>query len=113
MPEVALVRRGKPVAMKGLFTFDEHSREKDIVRRYAAAGGIACAQPDAAAVPILIHKEDLKRVAPLWLKWTQMIRNDREAHDPSWQEWPGRLIFVDFKIFARAIISRFSFILRF
>jgi hypothetical protein len=29
--------------------------------------------------PYYMHKEDLKKVAPLWLKYTQIMRTDMEV----------------------------------
>jgi hypothetical protein len=35
-------------------------------------------------VPVVIHRNDLARVAPLWLKYTEEIRKDREGPN----KWP-------------------------
>lgn len=39
-------------------------------------------------MPVLIHRKDAERLAPLWLKWTELIRNDTEDGDLKWDpEW--------------------------
>jgi hypothetical protein len=85
-----LVREGKPVAMKALFSFDYHFRDRHIVERYSLLGNFTCTKPDPVAVPVLIHRKDLERLAPLWLKWTELIRADTEdgllKWDPEWKK---------------------------
>lgn len=43
-----------------------------------------CKHFDPIAVPVVIHRNDLARVAPLWLKYTEDIRRDREGPN----KWP-------------------------
>lgn len=83
-----LVSEGKPIAMKALYSFDYNFRDRHIVERYSLLGNMSCTKPDPVAVPVLIHRNDLERLAPLWLKWTELIRNDTEDGELKWDpEW--------------------------
>jgi hypothetical protein len=83
-----LVSEGKPIAMKALYSFDYRFRDRYIVDRYSILGNFTCTQPDPIAVPVIIHRNDLERLAPLWLKWTELIRADTEDGDLKWDpEW--------------------------
>lgn len=70
--------------MKALYSFDFNYRDRHIVDRYSHLGGLLCTTPDPVAVPVLLHRKDAERIAPLWLKWTELIRNDTEDGDLKW-----------------------------
>ena len=40
--------------------------DRDIVERYSLMYNMTCATPDPIAVPVIIHRRDLERLAPLW-----------------------------------------------
>ena len=44
----------------------------------------ASLQVDALAVPIVIHRSDLQKIAPLWLSITETIRKDKANWSPDW-----------------------------
>ena len=41
-------------------------------------------QVDALAVPIVIHRSDLQKIAPLWLSITETIRKDKADWSAEW-----------------------------
>ncbi len=49
--------------------------EMQIAQRYCRGG--VCEHFDPVAVPVVIHRRDLERLAPLWLQYTRDIRRDR------------------------------------
>jgi hypothetical protein len=94
--------------MKALYSFDYNYRDRRIVERYSILAGKLCTRPDPVgmcvsivfatafqrylllrtAVPVLLHRKDAEKIAPLWLKWTELIRNDTEDGDLKWDpEW--------------------------
>jgi len=76
------VDEGAPVSTQGYYSFkDENSIEMQIAKHYCK--GI-CKHYDPIAVPVVIHKNDLARLAPLWLTYTEAIRKDREGPN----KWP-------------------------
>jgi len=76
------VEEGMPVATSGYYSFkDKKSIEWQIAEHYCKG---VCKRYDPIAVPIVIHRKDLEKVAPLWLKYTEDIRRDREGPN----KWP-------------------------
>ena len=76
------VEEGSPVATQGYYTFQStKSIEYQIAAHYCK--GI-CQHFDPIAVPVIIHRNDLARLAPLWLKYTEDIRRDRQGPN----KWP-------------------------
>ena len=54
------------------------------------------------AVPVLLHRKDAEKIAPLWLKWTELIRNDTEDGDLKWDpEWK-KVILLLFLLFIKS-----------
>lgn len=70
--------KGRPVAQ--LVTFP--MKDLDKIVNYL---GMKMSDVDKVSVPIIIHQNDLRRVAPLWLKYTEMIRQDAKLK--VWGEW--------------------------
>lgn len=68
---------GKPVAQKVTFPM----KNLDHVGKYF---GLKMKEMDQVSVPIIIHQNDLRRLAPLWLKITEMIREV-----PQLKKWAG------------------------
>ena len=52
---------------------------KDIPPRNDSLAGPPGRRGDRVGGPYFMHKEDLKKVAPLWLEWTKIMRNDMEV----------------------------------
>mmetsp|Transcript_14995 Transcript_14995/g.32563 ORF Transcript_14995/g.32563 Transcript_14995/m.32563 type:complete len:243 (+) Transcript_14995:2-730(+) len=73
--EVPVVE-GYPIANAGYYNFpddDPESVEFEICKRYCPW----CKWFDPIAVPVVIHRKDAEKLAPLWLNMTIKIRNDR------------------------------------
>lgn len=69
-PLTCSVSRGRPLAHP--IEFMNPAQHADLVEKH-------CSNPelvDDVGVPILIHRDDLAAVAPLWLKKTEEIRED-------------------------------------
>jgi len=84
-----LVRKNEPIAQKAFFTFTEGSVDKQIIDRYQALTGKFCEFPEPLAVPYIMLREDMIRIAPLWLKWTEVVRSDADGWEPEWADMPG------------------------
>jgi hypothetical protein len=41
--------------------------------------GPAGRQADLVGAPYVLHKEDLRRIAPMWLHYTRLVRNDTQV----------------------------------
>jgi len=76
------VEEGSPIAQQAFyqFDFDKNDEPMQIARRYCQG----CTFLDPIAVPIIIHRNDLSRIAPLWLSKTVEIRDDMRNWPPSW-----------------------------
>jgi hydroxyproline O-arabinosyltransferase len=71
------VSRGRPVAQPISYLNPAHERNLELVRKH-------CRNPESVqgvGIPILIHRDDLAVVAPLWLKKTEDIRCDPESRE--------------------------------
>lgn len=56
---------------QGYYSFKEKAGfELAILKHYCR--GI-CTHFDPIAVPVIIHRKDLERIAPLWLKWDSLL----------------------------------------
>jgi len=77
-----VVEEGAPIAQQAFYNFDVDSDDPpmQIARRYCRN----CTFLDPIAVPIIIHRRDLARIAPLWLQKTMEIRNDRANWPNCW-----------------------------
>jgi hypothetical protein len=54
--------------------------------------GPAGRQADLVGAPYVLHKEDLRRIAPMWLHYTRLVRNDtkvRSVHVACRQSMPA------------------------
>ena len=72
--------RGKITSMQGCV----HN-----VRQYICIHNVhlyICMQVDALAVPIIIHRDDIEKVAPMWLSITETIRADRDTWLAAWKD---------------------------
>jgi hypothetical protein len=69
------VVEGSPVAQQAFYSFDFQLDDipMQIARRYCHG----CTFLDPIAVPIVIHRKDIEKIAPLWLKKTVEIRAAR------------------------------------
>jgi hypothetical protein len=75
------VVRGNPLAQPMSYLEPAHERNRAFVKKH-------CANPelvDGVGIPILIHRDDLREVALLWLKKTEEIRDDPESR--MWAGW--------------------------
>eukprot|EP00291_Cryptomonas_curvata_P003363 CAMPEP_0172179868 /NCGR_PEP_ID=MMETSP1050-20130122/16874_1 /TAXON_ID=233186 /ORGANISM="Cryptomonas curvata, Strain CCAP979/52" /LENGTH=371 /DNA_ID=CAMNT_0012852833 /DNA_START=1 /DNA_END=1114 /DNA_ORIENTATION=+ len=77
-----VVEEGSPIAQQAFYHFNLDSDEipMQIARRYCKN----CTFLDPIAVPMIIHRRDLERIAPLWLAKTIEIRNDRHNWPNCW-----------------------------
>jgi len=76
------VEEGAPIAQPGYYKFnDPKSYEVQILNHYCKG---VCTHYDPIAVPVIIHRNDLDRLAPLWLRYTEDIRRDRQGPN----KWP-------------------------
>ncbi|EKX36882.1 hypothetical protein GUITHDRAFT_116905 [Guillardia theta CCMP2712] len=77
-----MVEEGAPVAQQAFYHFDFSTDDvpMQIARRYCRN----CSFLDPIAVPIIIHRHDIARIAPLWLKKTREIRIDKPNWPISW-----------------------------
>ena len=69
-PLVREIERGKPLAHSSLYSVGADLA--DVFRRHTR-------KPEALqpmAVPMLVHREDLRRLAPLWFEYTKRLRAD-------------------------------------
>jgi hypothetical protein len=57
--------------------------------------------PTIVQVPIIIHRRDLQRIAPLWLSKTMEIRNDRH----NWPKYALPVPFISSSIFCSALLD--------
>jgi hypothetical protein len=74
-PLAASVPRGMPIAQP--MDYLDPARDATLTRRH-------CRKPELAqgvGIPILIHREDMVELAPLWLKRTEEIRDDRKSRE--------------------------------
>jgi len=87
--EVSVVENA-PIAQQAFFSFvfgEGNGTGKDnvaaeVARRYCKG----CTFVDAVAVPIMIHRKDLEKIAPLWLAKTLEMRRDRPNWAAAWSE---------------------------
>jgi hypothetical protein len=54
-----------------------HERHLELVRKHCRSPGSV----QGVGIPILIHRDDLAAVAPLWLKKTEEIRGDPQSRE--------------------------------
>jgi peptidyl serine alpha-galactosyltransferase len=79
------VEEGSPVAQQGYYTFkveEPEQPEMQITRKYCPT----CKHIDPIAVPVVIHRRDIERIAPLWLNKTEMIRQDKSVWPIEWND---------------------------
>jgi peptidyl serine alpha-galactosyltransferase len=69
-PLTGSVRRGRPLAHP--IDFLNPAQHAQLVERHCSTPELV----DGVGVPILIHRDDLAALAPLWLKKTEEIRDD-------------------------------------
>ena len=81
-PSLRAVDEGSPIANQGYYTFKEKAGYELAILKHYCRG--ICTHFDPIAVPVIIHRNDLQRIAPLWLKYTEDIRRDREGPN----KWP-------------------------
>jgi hypothetical protein len=86
---VELVETNRPIAQKAFFTFNKGSVDKHVIDRYSKLTGKFCDRPEPSAVPYILTREDMRRVVPLWLKYTEVVRSDSEGWLPEWTDMPG------------------------
>lgn len=76
-PFTGSVSRGRPVAQPISYLDPTHERNLELVEKH-------CRNPESVqgvGIPILIHKDDLAVVAPLWLEKTEEIRGDPKSRE--------------------------------
>jgi hypothetical protein len=71
-PYADRVSEGKPIAQAAWYF---GSREVDEIWRIVCEENCDRAKTDHVAVPIFIHRNDLKKIAPLWTHYTLKVRN--------------------------------------
>ncbi len=89
MDFVELVETNRPIAQKAFFTFAAGSVDKRVIDRFSMLTGKFCEDPEPAAVPYILTRDDMRRVVPLWLKYTEVVRSDRHAWPDEWTDMPG------------------------
>eukprot|EP00291_Cryptomonas_curvata_P007075 CAMPEP_0172183900 /NCGR_PEP_ID=MMETSP1050-20130122/19262_1 /TAXON_ID=233186 /ORGANISM="Cryptomonas curvata, Strain CCAP979/52" /LENGTH=252 /DNA_ID=CAMNT_0012857609 /DNA_START=1954 /DNA_END=2712 /DNA_ORIENTATION=- len=89
-PMNIVVEEGAPIAQQAFYHFEMNSNDvsMQIARRYCKN----CTFLDPIAVPIVIHRNDLQRIAPLWLAKTIEIRKDRKNWPNCWDNTTCSLI---------------------
>ena len=77
-----MVEEGSPIAQQAFynFDFDKDDVPMQLARRYCKG----CTFLDPIAVPIVIHRRDIAKIAPRWLAKTLEIRRDRDKWLPDW-----------------------------
>lgn len=78
------VSRGKPVAQRYDYLYNKNALS---ILGKKFLGTDKDLQP--LGMPMIIHKEDLARLAPLWLEYTEKIRQDPECKELS--EWVAEM----------------------
>ena len=73
------VAQGHPVAQRY-----DYLHNNDAINKLAKRFNMKAEDLQPIGMPYIIHRDDLKRLAPLWLEYTEKIRNDPEA-----KEWSG------------------------
>jgi hypothetical protein len=76
-PFTGSVSRGRPVAQPISYLDPAHEHNQELVRKH-------CRNPESVqgvGIPILIHRDDLTALAPLWLKKTEEIRGDPKSRE--------------------------------
>jgi hydroxyproline O-arabinosyltransferase len=76
-PLVGSVSRGHPIAQPMSYLDPKHDHNLELVEKH-------CANPelvDGVGIPILIHRDDLAAVVPLWLKKTEEIRDNPKSRE--------------------------------
>mmetsp|Transcript_53170 Transcript_53170/g.140548 ORF Transcript_53170/g.140548 Transcript_53170/m.140548 type:complete len:406 (-) Transcript_53170:1459-2676(-) len=80
-PLEIIVDEGFPVAQRAFFSFaNTNDVPMQIARRYCTG----CTFVDPIAVPVIIHRRDLIKIAPRWLQKTAQIRAERGTWPPNW-----------------------------
>jgi len=74
------VSKGKPFGQKGYMDWTKGGPFESLTKHYCPG----CDKVDALAVPIVIHREDLEKIAPLWLSITEQIRADKATWNKEW-----------------------------
>jgi len=78
-----MVQEGAPVAQPAFYSFDvnkPNSVPNQIARRYCPK----CAFVDPIAVPIIVHRRDIEKIAPLWLSKTEQMRKEKDTWPNAW-----------------------------
>uniref|UniRef100_A0A7S4P999 Hydroxyproline O-arabinosyltransferase-like domain-containing protein n=1 Tax=Guillardia theta TaxID=55529 RepID=A0A7S4P999_GUITH len=75
-----VVEKGKPFGQKGYMDYVPGGPFQTLSEKYCKD----CKFVDPLAVPLVIHREDLKKIAPLWLTITEEIRSDKPNWLPAW-----------------------------
>lgn len=77
-----VVEEGSPIAQQAFYHFDFNKNDvpMQIARRYCKD----CTFLDPIAVPIIIHRHDIQKIAPKWLSKTIEIRQDMANWPPDW-----------------------------
>jgi hypothetical protein len=83
-PEVDLVKPGKGRAANAFYVW-QRPAVQDFYRNFCESiGRKATERLDLVAVPYLVHRKDMERLAPLWREFTVKIKNSKWADTP----WP-------------------------
>jgi hypothetical protein len=77
-----MVEEGSPVAQQAFYNFDFSKDDvpMQVARRYCKG----CTFLDPIAVPVIIHRRDIEKIAPRWLEKTHEIRRDRDTWPSAW-----------------------------
>ena len=81
-PITTPVEEGRPQANQGYYSFKKADSIEMQIARHCCKG--LCLHFDPIAVPVVVHRNDLEKIAPLWLKYTEDIRRDRQGPN----KWP-------------------------
>jgi len=77
-----LVTKGNPFAQKGYMDWVPGGPFESLTKHFCPG----CGRADALAVPLVIHREDLEAIAPLWLSTTERIRAEKASWAPEWSK---------------------------
>jgi peptidyl serine alpha-galactosyltransferase len=69
--------RGRPVAQPVFYLHPAESNNSKLMKRH----GYRPNSVDPVGVPVLIHRDDLRALLPLWMQRTEEIRNDQISRE--------------------------------